>query len=362
MFWKSCLLGLALSAAALNVCAQSRPDRVMLSEPVQGYAYYNRPGATLEQHDAEFRDCLMATNVRPNNSAPTPSIAMQLVWGGVIQAIGTSAVKNCMIAGGWRVFQLPEAEGRTVSRLPDADFTARFALMVGAATPPGVLARAWENQAARPARYHTPSRPRAQSRHQLSARSFRLSGLEVQLRTADEAVGPRTTAIRGVPLDRAASPGPGNALIILRATGSRNMGFARTLETGGLNTIGISGSREGVWQAFEVPAGRWRITHTSWMNHCLGSPAFDVAAGEVVYAGAFDLAGEALGPTLDPGALSGRLDAALSERLRAARYQNGSTVPCAYGGGIYPLEIEGAPFEPGYRWGSRASGGATAAD
>ena len=115
MIWKSCLLGLVTSAAAFNASAQSPPERVMISEPVQGFAYYNRPGATLEQHDAEFRDCLAATNVRPNNSAPTPSIATQLIWGGVIQAIGTSAIENCMIARGWRVFQLPEAEGRAAT-------------------------------------------------------------------------------------------------------------------------------------------------------------------------------------------------------------------------------------------------------
>lgn len=358
MFWKNCLLGLALSATAFGVSAQSRPERVMISEPVQGHAYYNRPGASLEQHDAEFRDCLVATNVRPNDSAPRPSIAMQLVWGGVIQAIGTSAIENCMIARGWRVYQLAEAEGRTVSRLSDADFTARFAPMVGAATPPGVLVREWDNQTARPARYHTPSRPRAQSRDQLSARSFRLSGLEVQLRTADEANGPTFSAVRGVPLDRIPAPGPGKAIVVLGGVGNRGMFFSRTVETGGEIAFGLNANRQGLWQAFEVPAGRYRITRTSWIIHCLGAPAFDIAPGEVVYAGRFDLEGETMGPTLNPDEVPGQLSDGLRDRLRPARYENGSTVPCSYGMGIYPLEIPGAPFEPGYRWGSRATGAA----
>jgi len=354
MVWKSGLIGLALSATAFSASAQPRPERVMISEPVQGYAYYNRPDATLAQHDAEFRDCLTATNVRPNNSAPTPSIAMQLVWGGVIQAIGTSAIENCMIAKGWRVFQLPETDGRLVSRLPDGDFTQRFALMVGAATPPGVLARAWDNQTARPARYHTPSRPRAQSRDQLSARSFRLSGLEVQLRTADEASGPVFSGVPGVPLDRITAPGPGKAIVVLSGVGARGIHFSRTAGTGGVFAFGLNANRQGLWQAFEVPAGRYRVTRTSWIIHCLGSPAFDVAAGEVVYAGRFDLEGEAIGPTLNLGEVPSQLGAGLRDRLRPARYENGSTVPCPYGMGIYPLEIPGAPFEPGYSWGSLA--------
>lgn len=356
MIWKSCLLGLVTSAAAFNASAQSPPERVMISEPVQGFAYYNRPGATLEQHDAEFRDCLAATNVRPNNSAPTPSIATQLIWGGVIQAIGTSAIENCMIARGWRVFQLPEAEGRAASLLPDADFTARFAPMVGASTPPGVLARAWDNQTARPASYHTPSRPRAQSRDQLSARSFRLSGLEVQLRAAAEAGGPTFSGgVRGVRLDRAAAPGPGKAIVVVGAVGNRSIIFSSTAGTGGEIAFGLDANRRGLWQAFEVPAGRYRITRTSWIIHCLGTPAFDLAAGEVVYAGRFDLEGAAMGPTLNLDEVPGELDVGLRERLRLARYENGSTVPCPYGMGIYPLEIPGVPFEPGYRWGSLAS-------
>lgn len=361
MLWKKCLLGLVLSAAAFDVSAQSRDTRVMLSEPVQGYAYYNRPGASLDDHDGEYRDCFVATNIRPNGSEPSQGLAFNLIWGGVLQAIGASAAENCMIAKGWRVFQLPEDQGRAFSRLSDDDFRIQFAPMVGDEAPPGVLARAWDNQAAHPARYHTPSRARAPSRHQLSTRAFGLRNYQLQLRTYAEAAGPAWTGKRGVPLERATAPGEGNALVIVRAIGGRNLGFARTPETGGGGMFGINGNREGVWQAFEVPAGRWRITGSGWMNHCLGSPAFDIAPGEVVYAGTFDLVGQDLGPVLNLQDVPGRLNPALAERLRAASYQNGSTVPCAYGSGIFPLEIPGAPFEPGYRGGSRAVAGAPAA-
>lgn len=353
MLWKKCLLGLVLAATAFDVSAQSRDTRVMLSEPVQGFAYYNRPGASLDDHDGEYRDCFVATNIRPNGSEPSQGLAFAVIWGGVLQAIGASAAENCMIAKGWRVYQLPEAEGRAFSRLSDDDFRSQFAPMVGAETPPGVLARAFDNQAARPAGYHTPSRARAPSRHQLSTRAFGLRNYQLQLRTYAEAAGAPLTGKRGMALDQVRAPAAGNAIIIVRAIG-RHMSFARTPETGGNAVFFISGNREGVWQAFEVPAGRWRISGTGWVNHCLGSPAFDVAPGEVIYAGTFDLVGETLGPVLNAADVPGRLDADLAGRLRVASYQNGSTVPCVYGSGIYPLEIPGAPFEDGYRGGSRA--------
>ncbi|MBO9501346.1 hypothetical protein [Brevundimonas sp. A19_0] len=352
MLWRTGLLAVALSAAAFGVSAQSRPDRLLISEPVQGYAYYNRPGATVEQHDAEFRDCLVATNVQRNGVGG--SVAHQWVWGGVIQAIGTSAIENCMIASGWRVFQLPAAEGRTIARLADADFKARFAGMVGAPTPPGVLARTWDNQASRPARYHTPSRPRAQSGDQLSARSFRLSGLEVHLRTPEEASGPTYTNVRGVPLDRIVAPAPGKAIVVVGGFGNRWIGFARTADTGGEIAFGLRSSRRGLWHAFEVPAGRYRIVGTGWVNHCLGSPAFEITAGDVVYAGRFLLEGETLGPTLDVSEVPAQLDGTLRDRLRPAQYNNGSTTLCPFGVGIYPLEIPGVPFQEGYRGGSLA--------
>lgn len=361
MLWKKCLLGLVLSAAALDASAQSRDARVMLSEPVQGFAYYNRPGASLDDHDGEYRDCFVATNIRPNGAIPSQGLAFHVIWGGVLQAIGASAAENCMIAKGWRVFQLPEDQGRTFTKLSDDDFRTQFAPMVGAETPPGVLARAWDNQAARPAGYHTPSRARAPSRHQLSTRAFGLRNDQLQLRTYAEAAGPPMAPIRGVTLERAVAPRPGSAIIIVRAIG-RHMGFALTPQNGSVTTLTISGNREGLWQAFEVPAGRWRITNTGWMNHCLGAPAFDVAPGEVVYAGTFDLVGQALGPTLNVADVPDRLASPLADSVRAADYQNGSTVPCAYGTGIFPLEIPGAPFESGYRGGSLAAPASAVAD
>lgn len=340
MFLKRCVSGMALSLFASGVSAQPQAQRALLNEPVSGYAYYNRPGATVEDHDLEFRDCFVATNVS-RDDVPSQGLAFEIIWGGVMQAMSASAVENCMISRGWRVFRLSEEEGRSFSRLSDEDFRIRFGPMVGQTNPPGALAREWTNQAARPSGYHTASRPRPPSRDHLSARSFALRKYELRLRTPQEAAGPRLTDIRGLPAHRASAPEAGKAVVILRAIG-RFMGFERTLSTGGSYRFGIEGNRDGVWQTFQVPPGRYRITNTSWLNHCLGSPAFDIDAGEVVYAGTFNLAGNLLGPTLNlddlPGPITDRLQGA-----RTAHYENGSTVPCMFGLFIYPLEIADAP-------------------
>jgi hypothetical protein len=75
----------------------------------------------------------------------------------------------------------------------------------------------------------------------------------------------------------------------------------------------------------------------------------------VVFAGTFDLGAQDIGPdmSLEPVKtwLAGQPAAAT---IRPAVYTNGSVGACGGIGTIYALEIKGAPFEPNYRWGSRA--------
>jgi hypothetical protein len=89
------------------------------------------------------------------------------------------------------------------------------------------------------------------------------------------------------------------------------------------------------------------------LNFCLGSPSFEVKAGEVVYAGQLDMKQDRLVPNfaLEPVTawLAGAKAAA---RLRPAGYTNGSRGTCAPNS-IYALEFEGAPFEQGYVLGSK---------
>jgi hypothetical protein len=122
-----------------------------------------------------------------------------------------------------------------------------------------------------------------------------------------------------------------------------------------------AGGAQGTTLVFAVPPGRWKIAHMSaglfTVSLCLGAPSFEVAAGDVVYAGSFDPASATnnIGPemTLEPyravfPALSG-----LGEKMRPASYVNGATGQC-YGAYMYALEANGRPFAEGYALGSRA--------
>ncbi|WP_040309733.1 hypothetical protein [Asticcacaulis biprosthecium] len=110
--------------------------------------------------------------------------------------------------------------------------------------------------------------------------------------------------------------------------------------------------------AIAAPPGRWRIASIGLapaLGFCLGAPSFNLEVGQVVYAGAFDLSGADLGQDLSLDApkawLAGQPAA---QSILPAVYTNGAEGPCGYNG-IYALEIEGAPFEPGYTWGSAAT-------
>ena len=109
--------------------------------------------------------------------------------------------------------------------------------------------------------------------------------------------------------------------------------------------------------AFVVPAGRWRIRDLSQkgvpVNFCLGSPSFEAKAGEVVYAGSFDLQAEHFGvdPAPEPARAFLRDQPALAAKLTQAVWTNGATGGCG-GSYIYALEFAGASSLDGYQGGA----------
>jgi hypothetical protein len=107
------------------------------------------------------------------------------------------------------------------------------------------------------------------------------------------------------------------------------------------------------WTTVFVPPGRWRIATFGFMpaaNMCLGSPSFEVKAGEVIYAGTFDFGAEEMGPSLDLALAKEFLKGTpAADQVKPAYYVNGSTSPCG-DSSIYAFDIPGAPFEPGYKW------------
>jgi hypothetical protein len=152
------------------------------------------------------------------------------------------------------------------------------------------------------------------------------------------AAAPAQTSWTFVRLD---APSPGAALPGLTAFTVARQGK----EPAGAKTYVIS-----------APPGRWRLQGVGAASFCLGGPAFDVGAGEAVFAGAFD-ASAPYAPDLDLGPAKAELgDTALAARLKPARWSNGESFPCGVmqPSTIYVLEIPDAPFAPAYQAGSRA--------
>jgi hypothetical protein len=113
--------------------------------------------------------------------------------------------------------------------------------------------------------------------------------------------------------------------------------------------------REPTWFVYAVPPGRWRIGWSNFLSYCLGSPSFEIKAGEAVYAGTFHIEGPTLAPDLDLAPAKAYLGGPSAETLRAAVYRNGERGSCMGLSHDYALEFPGAPFAPGYSWGGAAA-------
>ena len=109
--------------------------------------------------------------------------------------------------------------------------------------------------------------------------------------------------------------------------------------------------------SYAVPPGRWRIDAIAalatdgGLDLCLGSPSFEVKAGDIIYAGSFDLAGEAIGPdmAMEPATDWLGSNSEFAAKAKPAIYRNGSRGPCGEAF-IYAFDIDSAPYEDGYGW------------
>jgi len=383
-------LAAALAAVATPVCATD------LAKSSDGYTYFNKPGAQVAAHDADVRDCKVKAG-RLHQPDTSPPVYAPGLAGAIGAAIGKAIVmamndakarpvnvENCMVVKGWRVLALDPATGEAVSKLDNAGKVARMTPLIGAAEPEGTIVRVFANDAAN-----------AQTAGMFSpARNTIKSALSVEA-MGDPPESDKPTKEKPAPAPKLAKsarpPAPlkaeqlgeipaNSALIVvnLQGAGALSVGFeregpdARTpawadgrpgsfVAAQPVKATATAGGAQGTTLVFAVPPGRWKIAHLSaglfTVSLCLGAPSFEVAAGEVVYAGAFDPASatNTIGPemALEPyravfPALSG-----LGEKMRPASYVNGATGQC-YGAYMYALETTGRPFAEGYALGSRA--------
>lgn len=390
-----------------------------LVSPAPGATYFNRPGATMEAHrsdlDACRRDVTALMQPYPNSTGASVAATSYGLAGVLVgtamdaQAQTVSTLKamhanyeNCMVVRGWRVVQLDSAVGETLDDLEPEELELRLAPMVGAETPEGRVVRSFGNEIAerRTTLYDFPRQPEMTS---LSLQILPEEYLELPRRRVDRPMSAMTSAevraqaqerrelqavqraqrdaligrsrrfIEATEADEIAALPSDATIIVVRAYGAGASGvvLVRTDatedddENDSLFAAAPVPRRRDPSQertyVYVVPPGHWRLTALSpgptLTSLCLGAPSFDVAAGQVVFAGSFGFgqSGPRLDLALDPARAALAASPALAERVQAASYANGETFQCgAPGSYLYAYEIEGAPFREGYGYGSRA--------
>jgi hypothetical protein len=385
-------------ATTAPAAADTAPAEPSLAAMTKGFTYYNRPGADLKVHDAEVADCAA-------EAARTISVDEQIhngssmgllgaLIGGAMQnayhrGAAAAGLENCMVVRGWRVVRVPDAEGQELAKLPAADLSARMGPWVGAETPHGDVVRTFGNEAANSSVVRFAIRPSHSNDGQLSLTEATGGNLHqfAQAPTppasARDVLDPKWPKKPLTTETLAAAP-DGAAVIMVQIKG-----------VSGRNGIGVLLNRRGSdkdvfpsrldhapdliqaqkgWMvahkecdmfAFAAPPGQWRVAGLAAglpiLNFCLGAPAFEVKAGEVVYAGSFDLSAPDLGPDLDLAPVRKWMGASpRGAAARAAAYVNGVRGLCG-NNAIYALEVKGAPFEAGYAWGGALPARAPAA-
>lgn len=387
--WRACFVAIVttvLAASASPVLAQGYPRLpINISHMTLGYTYFNRAGATVERHNADLGSC-MGEAVKTISADAMLSggrndgLVGNLIAGGLASAAnrGTtaSAVENCMIVKGWRVVLLPEAKGQALAGMTDADVAAELGKWIGVSEPEGKVFRAWRNEAADAAIERWSLRPPHINDGLLSLRLLKLG----DVRDARKAVVASPTgsspiltrdmlkvdkswpSSRYEPAKMPKLPENGAVLIFGMAGGITALELERVGSDPAVRPVTLDHKPDrfrafGKWGAYIVPPGRWRIRAMTkallTINMCLGSPAFEIKSGEVLFGGAFDLNGSQFGPDMDIAKAKAWLgQGALADRVAPVAWSNGSTGECG-DSTIFALEFPGYPFAEGYSWGSK---------
>jgi hypothetical protein len=383
-------LAVAMAAAATPVCATD------LAKSSDGYTYFNKPGAQVAVHDADVRDCKVKAG-RLHQPDTSPPVYAPGLAGAIGAAIGKAIVmamndakarpvnvENCMVVKGWRVVALDPVAGEAADKLETAAKVARMTPLIGAAEPEGTIVRVFANDAAsnQTAGMFSPARNTIKSALSVDAMGDPPESDKPTKEKAPPAPKLAKSARPPAPLkaEQLGEIPADSALIVVNVQGTG--AFSVTFERQGpdaktpawadgrpgaflagqpVKATATAGGAQGTTHVFAVPPGRWKIAHMSaglfTVSLCLGAPSFEVAAGDVVYAGSFDPASATnnIGPemTLEPyravfPALSG-----LGDKMRPATYVNGSTGQCQ-GAYMYALETTGGQFAEGYAHGSKA--------
>jgi hypothetical protein len=366
-----------LCAAVLSIAASpavAASDGAVMNRASDGYVYFHRPGADMAAHDAAVDGCVReaAQAKEPYQPPVIAGVLTQMIIASkraakqrrLNRAQFAANVENCMLAGGWDVVRLDDAEGRAIAAQSQPQQAAALAPWVGAAQPRGQTVR----------RYAPIGDVRWNSEADDNPGPVALSltaGVHDLSRLATPGAG-RPAEWRSLPTgDAKSAPAPAASVIVVRVTttfpAQQSWTFMRLdaaspkADPPGLAFFTVTRDAKEAAAAktyvIAAPPGRWRLQGAGATSFCLGGPVFDLAAGEAVFAGGLN-ASSPYALDLDPAAAKAELrDPALAARLKPAPWVNGEGFGCGLmqPSSIYVLELPGAPYAPDYRAGSRAA-------
>lgn len=371
--WFSLLLACAVAAPG---AAMAGPIEANVLDSDNMAWFYNRPSASVEQVNADHSACVSfgarMYGAARDSEAPTPS--PYGLGGSIIGAIAASGLvvaarDECMIAKGYRRFNIAGARQRAFAERLNAMTPEQQAAYVGAETPPeGVLARMWVNDywlgdetLRAPERSYTPTASTVPQYNSwgLPRQIDPVANVAAIAPSGNQAVvfmtvrAPRSRAF--VLFDRRdpANGQPSRALVGGR---ERFPGFEA-------ETQAEEGSTNAVRVAFVIPEGTYslamaRSTRHDGTSFCLGTIAFQISAGEIVDLGEITLepSDQVVDPLSAPPQVRLRIDqpavdaaratalgaAAFADRLRPAVYANQFPRMCQLFARIYGFDLPGA--------------------
>ena len=304
-----------MAACATSVTA----DPVNLTRPSPSNTYFNKPGTDMAAHDAELRECLLqaARTSQPGlYGGGGPGTLASFLVGVSESTTGRANAENCMVVRGWRVVQIPEDEASAIQQLDRVGQAEKLKGWVGAVAPHGQIIRQWANDGATAATTKMQRGPLFGKANLSFTASDRIgdgtaptpapapevsslwnltegNGTELKPEELDKATADQAIIVLDV---KGSGPHNGDTLVFRRMGPDPNTSprVADKLADKMWAYDNWVWNSKGKWYAFAVPPGRWRIEMLTEigdqyrLNFCLGSPAFEVKAGEVIYAGTFD--------------------------------------------------------------------------
>lgn len=353
-FWAGVFALVAFSANA-----QARgPD------PEEVAWFYNRPGATLAEVDADTQACaVLLSDMRGGPRGGAYGLVGHAIATAMIEASTDTVVDDCMIARGYRRFDIAGEAMRSFAERLQAMSEAQRAALVGDEAPPeGVLARRRSNEVwiQRPGEAVAELRdftPRIMGAIPEGVNNWGRERGTIEVGPNEAVV---IASLRSTTGDLAVS----TFVRIDPETGD----FAPTVlgRRPLLTWIALrTRSREPEPpRAFVVPAGTYAMVNLDMLQLCLGTIGFTIEPGTVVNVGVISVDEE---PTasIDPLAPQPmrrvRIDVAerasqapafvlppeLSTRESEAAFFNGVPYPCTRGVRAAGLAMPGAPYRGG---------------